>query len=107
MPREPPVTSATLPASARACVWLISVVLSVFSVVVGWSDVRSATIHEACDARDDTGVIRGQTQRRLGHCIGLPQTSHRDGGHHPRHSGRRLLTFPCLYSGDQRREEIV
>ena len=57
MPREPPVTSATLPASARACVWLISVVLSVFSVVVGWSDGRSATIHEEGDARDDTGVI--------------------------------------------------
>src|SRR5258708_6518506 len=50
MPREPPVTSATLPASARACVWLISVVLSVFSVVVGWSDGRSATIHEEGDA---------------------------------------------------------
>src|SRR5215467_2621975 len=35
-------------------------------------DLGSAAINEEFDAGDETGIIRGQKQRRLGNFVGLP-----------------------------------
>ncbi len=42
-------------------------------------DLGSAAVNEQFDTRDETGVIRRQKQRHLGHFLGLPHASHRDG----------------------------
>src|SRR5260221_8654216 len=55
------------------------------------SDLRPAAINEQFDARDETGVIRRQKQRRLGNFFGFAHASHRDGGHNPRDRIRGLL----------------
>jgi hypothetical protein len=58
--------------------------------VAARSDLRSATVNEQFDTRDETGVIRRQKQRHLGHFLGIPRASHRDRGHNPRDHVRRL-----------------
>src|SRR3981081_3223720 len=54
------------------------------------SDLPSAAINEQFDTCDETGVIRRQKQRRPGNFIGFPHAAHRDGGHNPPNSLRRL-----------------
>jgi hypothetical protein len=56
------------------------------------SDLASAAINEQFATRDETGIIRGQKQRRLGNFIGFSHTSHRDCGNYP--CNRR-----CEYDG--------
>src|ERR1700728_2199823 len=55
-------------------------------------DLPSAAVHEKFDARDETRVIRGEKQCRLGDLCGLADTPDGDGGHNPRNNVRRLLT---------------
>src|SRR3979409_477390 len=54
------------------------------------SDLPSAAINEQFDTSDETGVIRRQKQSHPGNLIGFPHAAHRDGGHNPRNSLRRL-----------------
>ena len=55
------------------------------------SDLGSS-VNEQFNTRDETGVIRGQKQRRLRNFIGLPRASHRDRGYNPRNYVRRSAT---------------
>jgi hypothetical protein len=47
------------------------------------SDFPSTAVNEQFDTRDETAVIRSQTQRHLGNFIGFSHTFHRDCGHYP------------------------
>ena len=46
-------------------------------------DLRSATVNEQFDGRDETEVIRREKQRHLSDFLGLPHAFRRDGGHNP------------------------
>jgi hypothetical protein len=46
-------------------------------------DLTSAAVHEEFDARDETRIIRGEKQRRLGDLFGLADPSDGDGRHNP------------------------
>src|ERR1700720_3697567 len=46
-------------------------------------DLGSAAVNEQFDTRNETGVIRRQKQRDLGHFLRFSHTSHRDGGYNP------------------------
>src|SRR5258708_6986433 len=54
------------------------------------SDLTSAAINEEFDTRDKTLVMRRRKTRSVGDFIGFPNAAHRDGGHTPRNSVRRL-----------------
>src|SRR5580704_8657931 len=62
-------------------------------------DLRSATVNEQFDTRNEAGIIGSEKQRDLGNFLGFPHAPHRDGGHNPRNHLRRLPTHERRVDG--------